>query len=185
MAVLSPRPFSVAEYHRMAQVGLFEDERVELLEGLIVEMSPISPRHWQRHAAITGYLYGELGPAVLVVPQGSFPLGDRNEPQPDLALLVPDAYDERGRPPTPAEILCLIEIADTSLAKDLGPKVRLYARFGIPDYLVVDLDANVLLYHSQPHALGYGRVERLPFDATFQLARFPELLLRTNPFLKP
>ncbi len=83
MAVLSPHQFTVAEYHRMAEHGVLKDARVELLDGLIVEMGPIGPLHWNMHAIINAYLTEALRGAASVIPQGSFPLGKKSEPQPD------------------------------------------------------------------------------------------------------
>ncbi|HTJ27556.1 MAG TPA: Uma2 family endonuclease [Candidatus Limnocylindria bacterium] len=78
MAALSPRTFTVDEYHRIADLGIFEDERVELLDGLIVEMSPIGTRHWRRHARIVAYLNEHLGTHALIVGQGSLPRAIRS-----------------------------------------------------------------------------------------------------------
>jgi Uma2 family endonuclease len=184
MAQLAPRPFTVNEYHRMADAGLFADERVELLDGVIVTMSPIGKRHWRRHATISAYLHEMLGARALIVPQGSFPLGDRNEPQPDLAVVAPH-IDESKEIVSPQDIYATIELAENSPAIDLGPKLRLYARFGIQDYAVVDLATNLLLHHTEPDDLGYRRVERLGPDATFVLQRVPGIVLHSDPFLAP
>lgn len=185
MALLSPRKFTVTEYHRMCEVGVLRSgERVELLDGLVVEMSPIGRRHWQRHALVIAYLNGLLGKAALVVGQGSFPLGNDSEPAPDIAVLAPLAYDELDRSPSPHEVAAFIEFADSSLAKDTGVKLQLYGRSGVADYLVVDLEANVLLHFTEPHALGYRRSDRLAIGGEFRLAGLPGITLRSDPFLK-
>jgi Uma2 family endonuclease len=99
------REFTVEEYHRLAEVGVLQpEERVELLDGAIVEMSPIGIPHWDRHARISEYLIQTLGNDAYVVPQGSFPLGRTNEPQPGIAVLARHRYGEVGRAPTPNEI---------------------------------------------------------------------------------
>ncbi len=180
------REFTVEEYHRMADVGLLRaEERVELLDGAIVEMSPIGVSHWDRHARISAYLIETLGADALVVPQGSFPLGRTNEPQPDLAVLARLGYGQAGRGPTPEEIFAVIEIADSSLSKDIGPKLRLYARFGIADYFVVDLEGDALLHYHDPHDLGYRSVQRLHATDTFTIHHLPHITLSAAPFLKP
>jgi Uma2 family endonuclease len=185
MAVLSPHQFTVTEYHRMAEHGVLEDARVELLDGLIVEMSPIGPLHWNMHAIINAYLTEALRGVASVIPQGSFPLGKKSEPQPDIAIIEPVDRAALNRTPSPGQIFGMIEIADASLAKDTGPKVRLYGRFGIADYLVVDLAANVLLHYTEPHALGYRRSERLTHGCSFRLARLPNYTLDATAFLQP
>jgi Uma2 family endonuclease len=178
------RAFTVEEYHRLAEVGILRpEERVELLDGAIVEMSPIGVAHWDRHARISAYLSATLGKHALVVPQGSFPLGHANEPQPDVAVLAPLPYARDQRSPTPDEIFAVVELADSSLPKDLGPKLRLYARFGIPDYLVVDLRQNLLVHYHGPHDLGYGREDRLQATDTFRLRRLPGVMLSAASFL--
>jgi Uma2 family endonuclease len=184
MAALSPRTFTVDEYHRIAELGIFDDERVELLDGLIVEMSPIGTRHWHRHALIVAYLNEHLRERAFVVGQGSFPLGQHNEPQPDIALLSWKLSEGPARRAEPDEIFACVELADSSLAKDLGPKLRLYGRYGIPDYLVVDLKANVLLRFREPHELGYRDCDRLTLNATFSLAKLPGVILDAKPFLE-
>jgi Uma2 family endonuclease len=179
------REFTVEEYHRLAEIGMLRpDERVELLDGAIVEMSPIGNRHWGRHARISAYLAATLSSDASVIPQGSFPLGSKNEPQPDLAILAPLQWDEAGRGPTPKEIYAVIELADSSLGKDTGPKLRLYARFGIPDYIVVDLESDILIHYHDPHELGYRSEDRLHAPDTFTIRRLPHIAMSAAPFLR-
>jgi Uma2 family endonuclease len=178
------RAFTVEEYHRLAEAGILRpEERVELLDGAIVEMSPIGVAHWDRHAQITAYLITTLGKHARVVPQGSFALGHANEPQPDIAVLAPLPYARERRGPTPGEIFAVVELSDSSLRKDLGPKLRLYARFGIPDYLVVDLEHDLLVHYHEPHDLGYEGEDRLQATDTFTLRRLPGVTLSAASFL--
>jgi len=179
------REFTVDEYHRMADVGVLRaEERVELLDGAIVEMSPIGHRHWRQHARISAYLAATLANDAFVVPQGSFPLGRKNEPQPDLAVLAPLHRGDAERDPTPDEIYAVIELADSSLGKDTGPKLRLYARFGIPDYLVVDLEGDVLIHSHDPHQLGYRSEDRLHAADRFTISHLAHIALSAAPFLR-
>jgi Uma2 family endonuclease len=174
--------FTVSEYHRIADLGLFVDHRVELLDGIIVEMSPIGDRHWHCHAAVTEYLHDTLGKRAFIVPQGSFPLGEKSEPQPDIAILERACASTRGAP-QPSSIFAIVEIADSSLLKDIGRKARLYARFGIADYCVVDLNADMLLHYREPHALGYAACDRLTALDRFELAALPGIVLEARAFL--
>src|SRR5260370_14461612 len=158
----------------MGEIGLLRpEERGELLDGAIVEMSPIGNRHWTRHSRIVTYLVHRLGESAIIAGQSSWPLGDRNEPQPDIAVLAPREYEAPHPPPSPAEIYALIELSDTSLRKDLGTKLRVYARHAIADYLVVDLANDVLLHHRDPHDLEYRVCDRLAAGDTFELAALP------------
>jgi Uma2 family endonuclease len=178
------REFTVTEFHRMADVGIIDgDERVELLDGQIVEMAPLGVRHWDQHASIVRYLNAVLAGRAKIVGQGSFPLGPSSEPQPDIAVLALRSYRRDNRMPTPNEVLAFIELADSSLAQDLGPKLALYARYEIADYLVVDLDGKRLLHHSDPHDLGYRRVVTLAAGDAFTLAALSDIRLSATPFL--
>jgi Uma2 family endonuclease len=187
MAVeLKQRPFTVEEYHRLVEVGILEErERVELLDGLLVEMSPIGLRHWERHYAVVRYLSTVLGERAMVCGQASLPLGEHSEPQPDIAVLAPQSYVRLGRPPLPEEILAIVELADSSLATDTGPKRRLYAGFRIADYLVVNLEDDVLLHYVHRGGEDYGAAENLERESTFRLRAFPDVELHADPFLGP
>ncbi|MFN2459494.1 MAG: Uma2 family endonuclease [Candidatus Velthaea sp.] len=179
------RAFTVDEYHRMAEVGILDsDERVELLDGRLVLMSPLGKKHWIAHAVIVPYLHERLA-GHAVVGQGSFPLGRHNEPQPDIAVLAepPAAYREREF--QPADLRLVIELADSSLAKDTGVKMRLYGRFRIPDYIVVDLARNVLRHYTEPNDIGYASEETHSPGDTFRLAAFSEIVLAADVFLSP
>lgn len=178
------REFTVDEYRRMAEVGIIAPvERVELLDGRLVEMAPIGIAHWDRHARIVRYLNEVLGDRARVVGKGSFPLGFRSEPQPDVAVLAPLHYESIGRSPAPREIYAIVELAESSLQTDLGPKLRLYARHEIADYLVVDLTADVLLHHRDPNELGYRTVDRLDHSGEFELRAFRDIVLDARAFL--
>jgi Uma2 family endonuclease len=177
------RPFTVEEYHLLADVGVLRpEERIELIDGAIVEMSPIGQDHWGRHMLVVKYLIRTLGDHAGVAGQSSLPLGIRDEPQPDIAILSPRDYRSEP-PPSPAEIYAAIELSDSSLKKDLGPKLKLYARHRIADYVVVDLRGGVLLHHREPHDLGYRVSTTLRSGETFTLTALPEIVLRAEAFL--
>jgi Putative restriction endonuclease len=177
------REFTVEEYHRMAEVGVLRaEELVELLDGAIVEMSPIGTRHWGRHLDVVEYLIRTLGETAKIAGQSSLSLGTRDEPQPDIAVLAPRRY-QPSNPPSPSEIYAVIELSETSLLKDSGPKLLLYARHAIADYLVVDLAADVLLHHHEPHDFGYHACDRLAENDTFELGALPGIRLRADAFL--
>ncbi|MGH7707983.1 MAG: Uma2 family endonuclease, partial [Vulcanimicrobiaceae bacterium] len=183
---LRPRLFTVSEFHRLYETGIVTPgERLELLDGVLVEMSPIGARHWARHERIVRYLTLALAAQACCPGQISLPLGKRSEPQPDIVILAPRNYEPPAAPPADAEIFAFVELADSSLSKDTGPKLRIYARHGIRDYLVVDLEANQFLHHAEPHQLGYRTVTRLTYGQTFSITAIPAIELRADPFLKP
>jgi len=179
------RLFTVAEYHRLAEAGVLgENDGVELIDGELIEMPPIGPRHVSLHARITHYLIDVLRGRATVLPMGSFPLGERSEPQPDLAVFPydRDMYARRGYPPS-HEFVVFVEIAASSFAFDSLVKMQLYAAHGIPDYLLIDVRRNRLLAHRDPGSDGYEVLRELTYGDTFSLVRLPEIELVADAFL--
>jgi Uma2 family endonuclease len=132
--------FTVAEYERMSEVGIFKDaDRVELIEGEIVEMSPIGKRHAACVARLTQFLIQSLQGRAVVWVQNPVRLDDFSEPQPDVAVLKPRADFYGQALPTPEDVLLLIEVSDTTLEYDRQIKVPLCARAGIPEVWIVNL----------------------------------------------
>ena len=147
---------STTEYLRMGESGVFSvDTRLELIEGGIVEMACIGSRH-AGAVKILNRLFGRLvGDKAIVSVQDPLILGDRSVPQPDLVLLKPRADSYASAHPTPADVLLVIEVADTTLAFDLGTKIPLYARHGVSESWVVDLGERVIRVFRDPSASGY------------------------------
>jgi Uma2 family endonuclease len=179
---LLPRPFTVDEYRLARRSGVFGDDRVELIDGGVVKMPPIGHTHWRRHKAISDYLNSSFGRAAYVVYQGSFPVEHYSEPQPDIAVLSSAQYGATGE--VRAEgIFAMIEISDSSVQRDIGVKLRLYAHAQIADYFVIDVQTNVLLHFSEPHEGRYTRKRALSNDETFSLTKLPNIALDARPFL--
>src|SRR3990172_6994444 len=108
-------PFTVDDYHRLAEVGILgEDDRVELLDGQIVEMSPIGPRHAGCVSALNRLLYPRLGGTVILGIQKPVVLRPRSAPQPDVAVLRWNAGFYREEHPGPGDVLLIIEVGDSS-----------------------------------------------------------------------
>jgi Uma2 family endonuclease len=152
----------VDDYHRMAEVGILgEDDHVELLDGQIVEMSPIGPRHAGAVNNLVRLLHRTLGDAVILGVQNPVVLGAPSEPQPDIAVLKPRADAYSGAHPSPEDILLVIEVADTSLESDRDVKLPLYARAGISEAWLVDLSHDIVEVHRRPSPEGYREVRTL------------------------
>ncbi|MCB1035695.1 MAG: Uma2 family endonuclease [Acidobacteria bacterium] len=152
----------------MAEAGVFaRNRRLELIEGEIIEMSPIGRRHAARVRLLIQLLGQKLvaGEAILDV-QDPIVLGDHSEPQPDLALLKPraDFYSEMH--PRPEDVFLLIEVADSSLAYDREAKVPLYARYGVPEVWIADLEGKIVEVLREPTETGYSNVERFSTPET-------------------
>lgn len=181
-----PRKISVPEYHRMVEAGiLHEGERVELLDGIIVEMSPLGRRHVALHTRIARYLTIALRERAAISGQISVPLGELNEPQPDIVVLAADAAERMDRYPEIEEMYAFIEIAESSLRQDLGQKQDLYARFGIREYLVIDIDGRRLLRFTDPSEGRFGTRQELGYGDSFSLRTLPEIILQAEAFLPP
>ena len=157
------RRFDVAAYYRMADAGILAPkDRVELIDGEIVEMAPIGSAHSGTTNRLTG-LVGRLAADGRVVASVQSPLrlDPFNEPQPDLMLLCPRADHYRSGHPTAADVLLLVEVADSSLAWDRGPKLGLYARHAVPEVWIVDLPGRAVEVCRGPGPDGYAERLRL------------------------
>ena len=145
---IAKRCFTVAEYNRMGEAGILqEDDRVELIEGEIIEMSPIGRRHAACVGRLTDIFSKLLAERAIVWVQNPVVLNDYAEPQPDVALLRRrEDFYERSLP-APGDVLLIVEVADTTLEYDRQIKVPLYARAGISEVWVVNvMDEQVEVY---------------------------------------
>jgi Uma2 family endonuclease len=145
--------FSVEDYHRMAEIGIFgedggEDARVELIEGEIVVMSPIGGKHAHTTNQFNRRLVRQVGDDFVVSVQNPIRLTDYSEPQPDLAVIRDRDY--RGETPPAADVLLVIEVSDTTLSNDRNVKVPLYAAAGIPEAWIADLKGGRIVRFSEP-----------------------------------
>jgi len=148
---------TVAQYHRMGETGVLPpDARVELIEGEVVDMAPIGTRHGGTVKWLNRTLSEAVGQRAIVAVQDPLRLGDRSEPQPDLMLLKPRADSYRAAHPTAADVLLLIEVSDTTARYDREIKLVLYARHGVAEVWIVDLDHGQLSVHRHPADGGYG-----------------------------
>ena len=160
MAQLAPtRRFNVHEYHRMAVAGILtEDDRVELIEGEIVEMPPIGSRHAACVDRLTRLFSSQVGDAALVRVQNPVRLNDVSEPEPDLALLEPRNDFYAAAHPGPGEVLLVVQVADTSVGYDRAVKIPLNARAGIRELWLVDLERERIEVLRQPAGGSYRSV---------------------------
>ncbi len=149
--LLTRHRLSVADYYRMGEAGVFApDARVELIEGEVIDMAPIGTRHGSAVKRLLALLTSALGSRVIVAVQDPLRLSDLSEPEPDLMLLKPrdDFYADAH--PGAADVLLLIEVADTSARYDREIKLPLYARHGVPEVWIVDLEARLLRLYRGP-----------------------------------
>jgi Uma2 family endonuclease len=163
MAVrLLPGPFTVDMYHRLGQLGMFdEDDRVELLDGQIVEMTPIGGCHAACVTRLATLLSRRSPEDIAVSPQNPVILAERWEPQPDIVVLRRPGGLSGAWHPVPQDILLIVEVADTSLERDRDVKLPQYAVAGIPEVWLVDLDGDAIHVHREPGPDGYGEIRIL------------------------
>jgi hypothetical protein len=170
------RRFTIEEYERMAETGILtQDDRVELIDGEIVEMSPIGNPHAAFVANLTHLLVHAVGDRARVWVQGPVRVPPRSKPQPDLALLRPRSYVREGA--TTEDVLLVIEVADTSLRYDRTVKLRVYARAGIPEYWIVDANTETLEIYRSPLGDGYAGHLRPSGNERVAPLAFPEAAL--------
>ena len=152
------RKLSVEAYHDLAKAGhLTEDDRVELIEGEIIEMAPIGGPHLNIVNRLTRFFVLALGERGVVSPQNPVTLPRYSEPQPDLAILKPAFDSFPTKVPEASDVLLLVEVADTTLAYDRGTKLPLYAKHGISEVWIVDVQRRRIEAYREPSAEGYGR----------------------------
>jgi Uma2 family endonuclease len=183
---LQRRRFTVDEYHRMAETGILtEDDRVELIEGEIVQMSPIGHHHTACVLALTEALTRALADRALLSPQNPVRLLRDTEPQPDIVLLRPPLSQYWARLPQPADVLLLVEVADTSYRYDHDVKLPLYARAGVTEVWIVDLPRGAAEVYREPRPEGYASARRVERGATVAPSAFPDVALAVASFLPP
>jgi Uma2 family endonuclease len=178
------RRFNVSEYYRMAEVGILRRrERVELIDGDILVMCPIGNRHAGCVIRLTNLLAVTLAGRALVSAQNPFSIDDHNEPEPDLAVLTPRPDCYTSAHPSPEEILWLIEVMDTSAAYDRGKKLGLYARAGVREVWLVDLNRQVVEAYRRPVGEVYTESRVHARGQSFAPEVFPDVALGVDAIL--
>lgn len=176
--------FTRADYHRMAETGILaRDARVELIDGEIIEMSPIGNPHM---AAVdrTNRLFDRgVGDDAIVRIQGSIALGNNGEPEPDVALLRyrDDFYATSSA--TEADVLLLVEVADSSEEYDQRTKAPLYARYRIPELWIANLNRDQIVVYRDPTPAGYATVQVHRRGESISPLAFPGLVIRVESIL--
>ena len=167
----------VDDYYRMAEAGILgEDDRVELIDGELIDMAPIGQSHAGVVNGLNRVFVMTCGERAVVSVQNPLRLNRLNEPQPDVVVLRPrDDFYQLGTRPGPADVLLLVEVADSSLRYDRAVKLPLYARSGIGEVWIVDLVRRVVDVHRTPSAGGYATVETHGPEDTVTLGLAPEI----------
>ncbi|WP_013321272.1 Uma2 family endonuclease [Gloeothece verrucosa] len=172
--------WNVQEYHTIINTGLLVERRVELLKGLIVEISPESPLHADLNRTIGEQFRILLGATVQVSEGKPITISNSSEPEPDIALVKPGSY--RQSHPTAADVYLIIEFANISLEKDTQDKRLAYAEAGIEDYWVANLRAQQLIIYRNPLNGDYQFQQLLTSGIISPLA-FPHITLEVSSLL--
>jgi Uma2 family endonuclease len=177
------------EYYRLGEQGWFLNQRVELIDGEILEVSPQSFGHYWSIDAITGMFEQVFGNSYWVRSQAPCTHGEWSEPEPDVSVVKGDRGAFSDHPTT---AVLAVEVSQSTLAFDRGVKSSLYASMGVPDYWVLDLAGRQLLVHRQPEAApnarfghNYAQVEAIPEDGFASPLEMPDAKLPIADMLPP
>jgi Uma2 family endonuclease len=170
----------------MGEAGVFGPEaRLELIDGEIVEMTPIGSPHAGAVNALNRLLVRLAGDRAVVSVQNPAMLSDRSVPQPDLALLEPRADSYSAAHPTAAAILLAIEVADTTLVFDVETKVPLYARAGVREVWVVDVNEQAIRVYRDPSPTGYKTSFTVAGDGSVASLALPDVRIVVSDLFPP
>lgn len=175
------RKFTVQQYHKMIESGILtEDDRVQLIRGEIIEMSPIGTKHAACVKCLNKLLSSKLGDRVLIAIQDPVELDEHSEPQPDVALLKPRDDFYATAHPQPQDIFLLIEVADSTILYDREEKIPLYAQANITVVWLVDINAQIVEVYQQPTATGYQYLQKFTGGETLSIPGFPDIKITVN-----
>jgi len=184
MATLLPGPFTVEMYHKLGELGIFdEDDRVELLDGQIVEMTPIGGAHAACVIRLNDLLSRRSRSDTSVSVQNPVTLAERWEPQPDLAVLRRAGGLSGAWLPKPQDVLLVIEVADTSLERDRDVKIPRYAAAGIAEAWLVDLVADAISVYRGPGPDGYRDIVTVNRGETLRPLLLPGVAMTADEIL--
>jgi len=180
---IARRLFTIEEYHRMGEAGILgEDERVELIDGEIIQMAPIGTRHLGCVINANRLFITRLGDRAVVSPQNPVVIRPRSEPQPDLVLLRPLAVSYSRERPASQHVLLAVEVADTTVRYDRVVKGRLYARAGIAEFWLCLVADGLIEIYREPGADGYANVEQHGAGQFVSPLAFPDLSFAVSDF---
>ena len=181
---ITKRRFSVKEYYLMAEAGILSPrDRVELIDGEIVQMAPIGSYHAACVDTLSNLFKEMLGRRVIVRVQNPVRLGERSEPEPDVALLRPRADAYRDAHPGPDDVMLIVEVSHSTVEYDRDVKTPLYAEAGIPELWLVNLDEDHIDGLSDPDGAGYRTARRYARGERIAPALLPDAALDVSEIL--
>jgi Uma2 family endonuclease len=182
--LITPHKFTVDDYHRMADAGILSPgDRVELIDGEILEMTPIGVRHARQVTRIAARLTTDLRGRGVVSVQNPVRLSELSEPQPDITVLRPGPDLFREAHPGPSDTLLVIEIGDASADLDRRVKLPLYARSGVAEVWLVDLRVDRVEIYRQPVEDRYASGTPLEGSDPVAVPGFPDVRVTRDDLL--
>ncbi|MBE9094996.1 Uma2 family endonuclease [Tychonema sp. LEGE 07203] len=180
------RKWTVKEYQKLGKIGFFHpEERVELISGNILKMSAKGTAHTSATRRTSTLLRELLENLAAVYTQDPIALDDSSQPEPDIAVVVIDPLDYATHHPTPSEVYLIIEVADSSLAYDREIKAKIYARSGIADYWILNVNERQLHVFREPTEDGYQSEIVLGESASISPLQFPAFNIAIQQILPP
>lgn len=185
MPVQTQHRFSVKEYYRMAETGVLRpDARVELLDGKLIDMSPIGPFHGGLVKRLSRLFNLKAKGRWIVSTQDPVRLDDLSEPEPDVMLLQPATDDYTSRHPQSGDVFLLIEVSDTTLDYDREEKLPAYGRAGIAEVWIVNLHDETIEIYREPHFTGYGSKSVIHAGGKAVPQAFPDITVKVGELFK-
>lgn len=177
-------PITTDLYHQMIEKGILtKDDKIELLEGELIKMSAVGPRHAACVERLSEYLKDELGRTISLRHQNPVELSDYSEPEPDIAVIKRREDYYLHAHPQPSDVLLLIEVADSTLRKDRGIKLGAYAKAGIIEYWIVNLVDDLIEVYTNPMGNTYQNVRLVRRDEMLSLQVLPAIFLKADEVL--
>ncbi|MDB9447389.1 Uma2 family endonuclease [Anabaena sp. CS-542/02] len=178
------RKFTVEEYHKMVESEILtENDRVELIRGEILQMSPIGTKHAACVNRLVNLLVQLLGKQVIVAAQNPVVLNNNSEPQPDVALLKHrDDFYETAHPQA-EDIFLLIEVSDSTVMYDREEKIPLYAQAKIMEVWLVDINSQIVEVYQQPTDTGYQLRQKFTAGQNLTILSLPDVNITVNQIL--
>lgn len=182
--LLPTRKISIETYHKMVEIGVFnEDERIELIRGEIIEMSPVGIKHATCVKKLNQLFAQKLGIKIILGVQDPIKLNDNSEPQPDLVLLKPKSDFYATGHPKPEDILLLIEVSDRSIEYDRQIKIPLYAENKIQEVWLININESLIQVYQNPQGKLYKNITNYQINDTINLTCFPDCQIKVNKVL--
>ncbi|MDQ2745727.1 MAG: Uma2 family endonuclease [Acidobacteriota bacterium] len=175
--------FTVDEYYKMIELGMLKDyEKAEIIEGELIQKTPIGNRHAATVNALTRFFSRNLNDGILVSVQNPVRLSDYDEPEPDLALADLRKFDGK-RHPRPEEVILLVKVSDSTVKYDRDQKLPLYAEAEIPEVWIINLPNELVEVHTQPSVGLYQFVKIFKRGENVKSEALPELSLEVDAIL--